>query len=49
MIDRRRVKAEAAYIPLWMKLEDPGPQGLRARMGDREDLEKAFDQLVEGL
>ena len=30
MMNRKRVKAEAAYLPLKMGLDDEGPEGLRA-------------------
>jgi hypothetical protein len=43
MMDRRRVEAEAAHLPKKMGLEDPGLQGLRARVREKEGLEEAFD------
>src|SRR5687768_5302128 len=49
MMEESRVKAEAALIPLAMGMEDPGPQGLRARIKAREGLEEAFEQLIGEL
>jgi hypothetical protein len=48
-MSKGRVEAEAARLPLRMGLEDPGPQGLQARIQTVEGLEKAFDRLVEEL
>ena len=44
-----RVEAEAAFLPLKLGLEDPGPQGLKARIQGREGLQQAFDQLITEL
>ena len=46
MLQESRVEAEAAYLPEKMGLEDPGPQGLKARIKEREGLRGAFDQLI---
>jgi hypothetical protein len=32
MMKDDRVEAEAALLPVVMRLEDPGPQGLKARI-----------------
>ena len=42
MMDRKRVKAEIAYLPDKIRLEDRGPQGLRARIKRKEGIEEAF-------
>jgi hypothetical protein len=44
-----RVEAEAALLPVVMGLEDPGPQGLKARIQGQQGLEEAFDQLIKEL
>ena len=49
MMEESRVEAEAALLPVAMGMEDPGPQGLKARIKAREGLEEAFDQLVKEL
>ena len=49
MMDESRVEAEAAFISLKLGLEDPGPQGLRARVREVESLEEAFNQLITEL
>jgi len=49
MIKESRAAAEAAYLPLKMGLEDPGPQGLKARIQGQEGLQQAFDQLITEL
>jgi hypothetical protein len=49
MMDRRRVEAEAAHLPKKIGLEDPGLQGLRARVREKEGLEEAFDWLIKEL
>ncbi|EAQ83005.1 hypothetical protein CHGG_10823 [Chaetomium globosum CBS 148.51] len=49
MMKESRVEAEAIQLPLKMGLEDPGPQGLRARTKEQGGLEEAFDQLIKEL
>ena len=48
-MEESRVEAEAALLLVAMGMEDPGPQGLKARIKAREGLEEAFDQLVKEL
>jgi hypothetical protein len=48
-MEESRVEAKAALLLVAMGIEDPGPQGLKARIKAREGLEEAFDQLVKEL
>jgi hypothetical protein len=43
MMEESRVEAEAALLLVAMGMEDPGLQGLKARIKAREGLEEAFD------
>jgi hypothetical protein len=46
MMNRKRVKAEAAYLPLKMGLLEEGPTGLEASIQSKEGLEQAFQKLT---
>jgi len=48
-MNRKRVKAEAAYLPLKMGLLEEGPTGLEASIQSKEGLEQAFQKLTQEL
>lgn len=46
---KKGVAAEAARLPLNIRLTDLGPQGLKAQVGTKEGLDQAFKELADEL